>query len=52
MHLNEDAFWQLPDNGDITELTSLQLKESKPDNLSQQPQEDVRIRSPSFKLIL
>ena len=52
MHLNEDAFWQLPDDGDITELTSLQLKESTPDNLSQQPQEDVRIRSQSFKLIL
>ena len=52
VHLNEDALQQLPEDGDITELTSLQLKESTPDNLSQQPQEDVRIRSQSFKLIL
>ena len=41
VHLNEDALWQLPEDGDITELTSLQLEESTPDDLSQQPQEDV-----------
>ena len=41
VHLNEDALQQLPEDGDITELTSLQLEESTPDDLSQQPQEDV-----------
>ena len=41
VHLNEDALRQLPEDGDTTELTSLQLEESTPDDLSQQPQEEV-----------
>ena len=35
VHLNEDVLQQLPENGDITELTSLQLHESTSEDPSQ-----------------
>ena len=41
MHLDADVLQQLPENGDMTELTSLQLEESTSDDLSQPAQEDL-----------
>ena len=42
VHLNENVLQQLPENGDVFELTSLQLEESTTDDQSHVPfQEDV-----------
>ena len=40
VHINEDVLQQLPENGNITELTSFQLEESSEDH-SQPSQEDL-----------
>ncbi len=41
VHLNEDILRQLPENGDISELTSLQLEESTSEDPSQPSQQDL-----------
>ena len=41
VHLNEDVLQQLPENGDISELTSLQLQESTAKDHTQPSQEDL-----------
>ena len=41
VHLNQDALQQLPENGDLSELTSLQLDESATNEHSQPSQEDL-----------
>ena len=41
VHLNEDVLQQLPENGDISELTSLQLQESTAEDHTQPSQEDL-----------
>lgn len=41
MHLDEHVLQQLPENGDITELKSLQLEELTSEDLSQPSQEDL-----------
>ena len=41
VHLNQDVLQQLPENGDMSELTSLQLDESATNEHSQPSQEDL-----------
>ena len=41
MHLDADVLQQLPEDGDITDLTSLQLEEPTTEDPSQPPQDDI-----------
>ena len=41
VHLNEDALQQLPENGDVSGLTSLQVEEVTADDQLHPPQEDL-----------
>ena len=40
MHINQGVLQQLPENGDVSELTSLQLEESATEEQEQSLQED------------
>ena len=49
MHLDADALQQLPEDGDITDLISLQLEEPTTEDPSQPPQDDLyRAHLPRF----